>query len=56
MVLAPCQSRRFSSGHVLQEGFISMAKASPDVGLLQGFGEKDNCTFGQDARAQSRPE
>jgi hypothetical protein len=31
-----------------------MAKSSPDAGLLQGFAEKDNCTFGQDAQTRSR--
>jgi hypothetical protein len=31
-----------------------MAKASPDVGLLQGFAEKDNCAFGQGAQARLR--
>jgi hypothetical protein len=31
-----------------------MAKASPDVGLLQGFAEKDNCAFGQGAQTHLR--
>jgi hypothetical protein len=53
MVPTPCRSRRFSSGHVFQEGFIPIAEASPDARLLQGFAEKDNCTFGQGIWARS---
>jgi hypothetical protein len=55
MVLYPLSKPKVLLRSCYSGGLRLNGESSPNAGLLQGFADKDNCTFGQDARAQSQP-